>query len=173
MPISLLKGLGAALLVWAGQATAATVQFQVTDLPDLAPGQDRWSYTYLVTGTFTAFQGFNIFFGSGSYQNLQVTQTDPPDWLTLVTEPDPGLPADGLLTGLALADTNAIGVPFEIDFVWLGSGLPSAQSVEFFDGDFSVIATGQTTPAGSVPEPGSLALTAGGLALLWRRTRHR
>lgn len=173
MPIGLVRALGSILLIWAGQVAGAVVQYQSTDLPDLIPGQDRWSYRYLVTGSFTAFQGLNVLFPAQNYQDLQITQADPLDWFTLITQPDVSLPADGILTASALTDTNAISVPFELDFTWLGSGVPGAQSVEIFDSDFSLIATGFTAPldSNSIPEPSSLLLAAVGLALIPQRIR--
>ena len=55
-----------ALLVAALYATpllplaATSIAYQAIDLTDTTPGEDRWRYSYIVSGSFPQFFGFEI-----------------------------------------------------------------------------------------------------------------
>lgn len=160
-----------------GSSLAITINYTATDLPDPVAGTDRWQYAYTVSaGGFVPFGGLNLLFNPALYAGLAVTsEPDATDWMTpsLVIDPDPLLPADGLVTLTAL---NAVDTAsFVVDFDWLGTGSPGAQAFEVFDDFFTIVNTGQTLATGSVidvPEPSTLLLLfGGGLAASRRRDR--
>ncbi len=127
--------------------------------------------------TFSAGQGFDIFFDPTLYRLLQ----DPPPavnagWDVLVLQPDPLLPDAGRYDALAVVNGPSLSDLFTLNFVWLGTGTPGAQPFEVFDASFHVIASGQTSPAGQpspVPEPATLTLVAVGVGVLATRARLR
>jgi len=159
----------------ASAASAVTITYQATDLVDVVPGQDLWRYSYSVSGSFVAFGGFNIFFSPGLYRSLE----NPPsgvnaDWLVSSTEPNAGLPADGLYSATALVSSPSLANLFTVSFVWLGSGSPGSQFFEVFDDTFSISETGQTqlaAPGGRVPVPGTAILIGLGLFTLGARKK--
>ena len=52
-------------------ARAATVQFVVTDLPNVTPGEDLWRYEYIVTGrSFLLSEFFDVYFDPLLYGTL-------------------------------------------------------------------------------------------------------
>ena len=152
--------------------TAATLQFEATDLVDTTVGQDLWQYRYVPTASFNAFEGFNVLFAPTLYSDLQ----DPPapvngDWAAASTQPDAGLPADGLYTATAQLDNAALTDPFTITFVFHGAGAPGSQSFEFFNSNFDVVGSGLTTPVNVVPLPAAVMLFGSGLFALGARRR--
>ena len=155
-------------------ASAAIISFSTTHL-----GGSRWTYEYQVTAEAAdpAISEFTVFFDPARYANLAV-EASPPDWDSLVIQPDAGLPADGYFDSLALS----AGIPpssplggFSVSFDFLGTGGPGAQRFEVIDpASFEVLLAGMTTPDApptGVPEPGTLALSLTALALLRVRRR--
>ena len=168
-----LAGLLAVLLLFfmpAPPGRAATVIFTATDLADTTPGQDLWEYSYRVSGvTFTANQGFTIFFDRTLFSQLQ----NPPSFVNadfdlLVVQPDLALMSNGFYDALALRNAPSLADPFKERFVWLGPGTPGSQPFTVYNTDFSTISQGQTI---GVPEPSSLALLFAAANLLARRAR--
>ena len=152
-----------------GAAHAVTVQYETIDLADVVSGEDLWQYRYQVSGTFETFGGFNLLFEPGSYSQLE----EPPpvvnaDWAVTVTQPAPGLPADGLYTATALSAPPDLSSTFVLNVVWLGGGSPGAQPFDVFNSTFDVIETGVTTV---VPLPAAGWLLGAGLILIARRRR--
>lgn len=164
-----------ALLATAGSASALTIQYQATDIADALPGQDRWTYDYQINGALLAFEGFNLLFPASNFADLQLTQAaNPSMFFDYIVSPDPLLPADGFYSATALGNINVSQLPLQIEFTWLGSGAPGAQPVELFDASFNVVGqtvTRLTSPTNNVPEPGSLWLMGGALALAYRFLR--
>lgn len=166
----------AALASGSGSAFAITVNYTALDLPDPVPGTDRWQYAYTINaGGFVPFGGLNLLFDPALYAGLAVTgEPDATDWMTpsLVIDPDPLLPADGLVTLTAL---NAVdSASFIVEFDWFGAGTPGAQAFEVFDDFLTPVSSGQTLAAGSVidvPEPSALLLLSGGVLAVTRRCR--
>ena len=150
-----------------GEARAASITYQVADLPDSAPGEDLWQYTYGLSGAaLAAGQGFDVFFAVADgfeFGDLVGPQTGPdPDWDVLAIQADPGLGADGLFDAVALVDDPPLAGTFTSTFIWRGAGAPGAQHFELFDEQLQVTESGTTRPM-PVPEP-SACLPA---ALVW------
>jgi VPDSG-CTERM motif len=145
--------LGAAI---AHPAKAIMITADFTNLADTLPGQDTWRASYTISGTtFSANQGFSIFFDSSLYSNLSAPVLPvSPTWDALSVQPDVLLSAPGFLDGLALVNSPDLSLPFVLDFSWLGSALPGSQSFEIYDqnSQFQVIGSGQTV-VGSI-DPG-------------------
>jgi hypothetical protein len=150
-------------------ANSVQIQYQATNISG-----DEWSYTYKVTSApFAANEAFTVFFGLGSYSNLQAAPPSPSGWSTFSLQPDAILFTNGLYTALALTPGASLAGPFTITFDYLGLGTPGSQafSVDQFDSNGNLISnvtTGFTTPLSqTVPEPATgLLLLAGGAAVV-------
>lgn len=156
--IGLLVALAAPL--FAAPAGAVTLSFQVEDLREVGP-EDLWLYTWRVLdGSFEAGAGFSVLFDPELYGSLQhPPPLGPEGWDVLVLQPDPLLPDPGRFDAQTLGATTAPAGPFTLVFAWKGPGRPGAQPFEVYDPEFQTVFTGTT-----VPEPGSAALLAAGLA---------
>lgn len=141
---------------------------------------NRWTVDLGVTNDNAQpplITGFTIYFSEDLFSGLTLLAA-PAAWDSLVIQPDPMIPDAGFLDAFVLdaADALALGQSqsgFRVSFDWLGAGLPQALYFEIVDEDFNVLASGdsQVSVAQAVPEPGSLALAALGLAALWGRRR--
>lgn len=155
--------------------SATIIQYEVTDLGDTVPTQDRWEYRYFVSGfTFAANQGFTIWFDENLFTKLETPLPPSPQWDVLVLQPDLALPDRGAFDALALVSSASLAQPFAVDFVSL-AGTPGSQlfDINEFDSQgnlIRVIESGVTVPrqSGAVPEPGTLGLVVGAAALLKR-----
>jgi hypothetical protein len=142
-------------------APAATILFEVTDLPDLVSGEDLYRYEYSLSEfPFPAEYGFSIVFDRALYTSLE---SPPPsvgtDWDVLSIQPDLALPDDGLFDALALVDAPATLSGFTIEFVWLGNGVPGSQPFLIYDSAFETIESGETRARPvAVPETPALGL---------------
>ena len=148
----------ALVLVLSGwKASGAAISFQATDLTDTTVGQDLWNYSYTLSGfNFQTNQGFTIYFGDSLYRNLHNAQpSSGTDWNMLGVQPDLILHQPGFLDGQALVNSPSLGVTFQVDFIWLGAGVPGAQPFDIYDSNFSTITSGTSTV---VPEPQSAVL---------------
>lgn len=162
--------LGALALSLASFHATAGVSYTATDLADVSAGQDLWRYSYRVNGPLPAFGAFNLLFSSSKYSDLSVGAFSA-GLSPLVTQPDAGLGWDGMLTLTTFSDLIPASIEsVELDFVWLGTGMPADQAYEVVDDAFNVIGTGKTsplaTPPQGVPEPGVLSLITLGLLSL-------
>jgi hypothetical protein len=157
---------------------AATIEYVVTDLSDVTPGEDLWRYDYTVSGrSFAASEYFDIYFASSLYGTLTPGPAPNADWDVMILEqPDPTKlpPFDrGMFDVFALNAGPSLAGAFSVTFPYLGSGTPGAQPFEIFDASSNLLESGVTVPAGGVvPEPSTVALFAlglGGCALRLRR----
>lgn len=150
-------------------AGAAQIVYSQVHLAD-----NRWQLNFTVTaGSAEHIGEFSIFFTPAWYANLALDAA-PAGWDVIAVQPDAALPADGYLDGLALAGglANATLGGFALSFDYLGAGAPAGQRFEIVDPvTFATISSGMTQPISSVPEPGSAAMLAGGLALLMAASR--
>jgi hypothetical protein len=91
-----------------GSAHAINISYQATDLADTTAGEDLWQYSYMVTDhTFSAYEGFSIYFDLGLYSNLDdLPPTPKGDWDPIGLQPDPFIPADGLYDAMALVGST-------------------------------------------------------------------
>ena len=162
---------GVLTLGWAG---ASTLTFTRTDELDVMAGHDLWQNTYTFTGRLEQFGGLTLFFDPATHGVLDVAGA-PPEFSVSVNQPDPVLPAAGLVSL-----TIDAGVPstymasFVVTYDRLGM-LANGHSYEVFDANFNTVESGQARLAGVVPEPASLPLTilACAGALLATRPRSR
>jgi hypothetical protein len=158
--------LGLSFLLLASDVLADTIEYTVENL-----GGNQWQYNYTVDNTgLIALDAFTIFFDLGFYENLAVTSS-PGDWDSIVFQPDPGLPDDGIFDSLALVgalEPGDILGGFSVAFDLLVGDSPGDQFFEFYDSaTFDLISDGFTTRAAtSVPEPATLWLFATGLFLM-------
>lgn len=165
----------AALNVPASAATSP-VDFISTDMTDVTNGQDLWHYQYFIKRqSLPSFYAVNLIFSPSLYGDLTVTGFSS-GLSVLETQPDAGLPADGLITATALYGALFDGSEtVELAFVWLGSGAPGSQIFEILDDSFNVVSTAQTAkpsapPPLSVPEPGVAGLVALSMLAFRRRS---
>jgi len=153
-------------------ASALSIRFLATDLPDGGAAGDRWRIEYRLDAfPEPAGHGWSVRFDRALYADLQ----DPPPapgggWDVLVLQPDPALPDDGRYDALALVASAPVDRIFSVEFRWLGAGVPGAQPFEVYDASFAVVEEGVTLP---VPEPGVASLVLLGLAglAIGRRAR--
>lgn len=159
------------------------IAYLATDLPDSAPGEDRWEYRYVVSDfSFDVDRGFAIAFDSTLYTDLEsIPPPVGPDWDVVTFQPDPVLGSPGLYDALALVSGASLLDPFVVSFTWLGGALPPPGSQPFTVHEFgpggllTIIETGRTEPfAQPVPEPATSALVVLGAAgALWKARRSR
>jgi|GEM_PF-1333741 len=144
-------------------AQATTVSYSVANIAGNA-----WQYTYTVTNdTLTSdIEEFSIFFDVSLTANLALTSS-PAQWSPLVFQPDPGIPDDGLFDALALVSGISHGASqggFQVQFDFLGSGVPGAQTFAVIDPNtFAQLDTGLTQ---IVPLPAAIWMFAASLLLL-------
>lgn len=150
--------------VVAGNLTAATIEYQVTNL-----GGTSYRYDYFISGvSFLMNQGFDIQFPYPQYGALS-NGVAGSDFTLYLLQPNNPSGAPGHYTAVANMDGASLAASFRVDFVF-PSGVPGAQSftIDQYDslgGFVSNISSGTTTPfVAGVPEPGSLGLV--GLVLL-------
>jgi len=174
MPIlsKLLAPLVAALFFFPFLASAQIdIRYATDNVPDEALGADLWRYSYHVSGSFNQFYSFEILFGAHNVTSLEVAPVSPStEWFVSTVQPLPGIPADGLFSGMALAASANASTVFDVAFVWAGPGVPGAQAFNILDDQFGLIASGTTAP---IPEPGIYGLLGAGLIVVWLRSRRQ
>lgn len=164
--VAALLALSLASFAWA----APGVTYVATDIADTNLGEDLWSYDYLITGPLDSFQSVNLLFASDAYAGISV-KSFAPDLSPTVTDPVPGLGADGQVNVTMLANLPTDSTAgLSVQFVWTGGGVPAAQAFELLDDQFNVMTTGVTS---AVPEVSTAALLLGGLMLLPAVLGHR
>ena len=160
--------LAAALLCFTSSARADSVVVSYT-LASLSASS--YQYTYTLSGSLSAKDDLAILFPIGSVSSLSNAAGSGSDFSTFALQPDSGLPADGEFDILALNANPDLSSIFTVNFLYTGSGVPSAQAFTLYDGDFNVLQTGTTQAAviasSVTPEPASLSLLATGVAALF------
>ncbi len=159
-------------LLAAGSASSTTLTYTATNL-----GGDSWRYDYTL-GNDTLdgpLREVTVYFDLGVYANLAVVAS-PPEWNSLVVQPDAGLPDAGFFDSLAAAGGLAPGAVlpgFAVSFDYLGGGTPGSQLFEIVNPEpFGVIDGGNTAVVLPAPAAGWLLGTTW-LAVGWRAGRRR
>ena len=164
-----------------GCLSAAVVSYTVTNLNMTnGNGQPLYRYIYNLTGApLLANQELDIRFEVTRYAAISNGVAPPSgfDLLLLPVNNPPG--ADGRYSLLSLVNNPTMIGTFSVDFAFIGSGQPGAQT--FFinllnssggfirqdDSGFTVAGSSSSSSGGgSIPEPGTLLLSAAGVALL-------
>lgn len=163
----------ACLLFASCGAHAIVISYTAIDQPDTILGEDLWKYQYQVTdASFAGGEGFSIFFDPTLYATVG---SNPPfvngDWDILTTQPSTALPAPGVYDALALVNSPSLADSFQVNFTWLGMGLPGSQGFIQYDAGFTTTFIGTTVP--SVPEPSRLSLMLVSLGVLGLVSRYR
>jgi len=137
-------------LVFPGIASAISIRYEITDLPDTTPEEERWQYKYSVSDyTFKAGHGFTLYFDHTLYRKIE--GPPPPvnsDWDVKVWQPDPAIPATGAYDALSITskvDGASLADGFTVRFVWLGNGTPGPQPFEVYqENPFTILGSGVT-----------------------------
>ena len=153
-------------------AGATTIHYDVANI-----SANTWEYSYTVNNDTLGFdiEEFTVYFESGLYQNLVITDVSAvPGWDPLTVEPNNFLNNHGFYDALAtsggLAPGNGIG-GFTVRFEFLGTGMPGSQLFEVVDPlGFAVLDSGQTS---LVPLPAAIWLLGSGIIGLAAFARRR
>lgn len=162
------------VLAMASLSAAAGITYQIFDPVDAADAPNIMRIDYRIDTPTPIFYGYTLRFNPDQFADLQ-TASDA-EWFASVIQPDPSFSLSGTVDLLALANAPA-GARFSVEFTWLGSGTPGAQSYDMFDDAFTIIDSGLTqvalpTPQ-PVPEPLSTSLMLAGLVALMRQRYRR
>lgn len=135
---------------------------------------NQWKYSYTIANDSLSepIKGFTIWFDDQNCTNLSesidlgLSGHWQNDWLYGVASKGDGF--DFYTTDAGnIENTTLSGI--SIEFTWLGSGAPGSQYYEIYDTTtYSTIESGQTV---LVPEPATLLLMVGGIALVRNRKR--
>lgn len=154
-------------LLLGGNANAVVIEYTATPL-----GGSTWEYQYTVThdgAPAGALEEFSIGFALGTYADLVVTGS-PAGWDSLVLQPDPLLPDDGVFDSLAIGGGLGVGMSvglFAVQFTYLAAGEPGEQPFDVVDPtSFDVLFSGTTRPAAVVAVPATSLLMGLGLWLI-------
>lgn len=153
---------------------ATTISYDLQSI-----GGNRYVYSYTLTNDtlIVPLDEFTVYFDYTLYGNLAVGSNTPSGWDPQIVQPDNifGQEMNGFYDAYSLAGLMLGGTAsgFTVSFDWLGATAgPSTQPFDIIDpADFSTIYTGTTmfaqhTGATPAPEPGTMLLTAIGLACI-------
>jgi hypothetical protein len=145
---------------WAGSASAITVRYVATDLPEAPSAPDRWRYDYTVDAfPYAAGWGFTVYFDPLLYGAIETPlPAVGAGWDAVAFQPDPGS-FDGIYDVEATISSPSVATTFSVVFTWLGAGEPGAQPFELRDPIYVPAQLGLT-----VPEPQGAAAAAAVLA---------
>lgn len=148
---------------------AGVVDFVATPL-----GEGVWRYDYSITAPAFDFDQFTLYFDISQFGPLSAA-IGPAGWDMLSLDPDPAIPADGLLDGLHLdgpLPQGATVTGFSVNFRYLGLDTPGAQPFELLDSSSLRVLQSSVTTAVPEPRP-ALLFVAGALGLGVLGTRRR
>jgi hypothetical protein len=155
-------------------AQAGFISYEITDL-----GGANYRYDYTITndGSITTQIGlFDILFDPALYDEASLFNVSDPsleaDWSQMFLGSGIGVPAafDAFANGSGIGVGGSVS-GFAVQFSWLGTGSPGAQTFEIYDPEtFELLGGGTSTlqlpPVTAVPEPGTFALMTLSLAML-------
>ena len=153
-----------------GSLSAATVTFSVTSL-----GGNNYRYLYNLQGVSLLInQELDIVFETTRYASISNGVPAPNaapglDLALFQVNNPPG--ANGVYSLLATANNPSMIGPFSVDFSYIGTGTPGAQTffINQLNGQGQIVnAVGPpgVTTQSTVPEPSTLIFGAAGLALI-------
>jgi hypothetical protein len=143
-----------------------------SDVADVTVGLDTWQYHYTVSGSLDVGGGFTLVFDETRYADLVLLPPFDPVWFSIVSQPDPGLAASGLVSQTNLGPGTVFnGATFDLQFTRLGAGVPGAQAFDVLDDSGNFVASGTTLAPNAVPEPAPMALMLAAAGALFLRTR--
>lgn len=164
MKIPLMAAAAAALALTAPLSQATLISTAYKPI-----GTNTWLASFTITndGTPASFAGFTIEFPDAT--NLALLAS-PSTWDSLVLQPDPSLPADGILDSFVINPANALAVGqsiggFRVSFNYLAGATPGSLPFSINNSSFVPIFFGSTTVT-SVPEPATVLSLALGLGFL-------
>lgn len=160
----------AVFTLFAGNACA--VPTYEVNLVDPSGDPTRMMITYRLDDSFDAGFGLTLFYDSAAFSDLMIV-ADPIGWITSVLPPLPSVPLDGIISLMATSDIPGPTM-FDVEFTYLGAGLPGSQPFELFDSSTTVVpgSGGLTRPSGTqIPEPSTSFLLSLGLLMFVRAGR--
>ena len=163
-----------------GQAVAGTISVQYTLTP---LGGNLYTYNYSIyndgsLGSGVPVQLFDILFNPSLYQEagLQITTAAAlnTQWSQQFLFSVP--PLSSAYDVLALSGGIPVGSTvsgFTVEFMWLGSGTPGAQSFFIYDPNTFALLDNGTTVNSQTPEPATFLMLAVGLVYVGYKKRRR
>jgi len=162
-----------------GSLSAATITYSVTSLGTSTLGNPNFRYTYNLTGAPLALnQELGILFEVSRYASISNGVALPGTGLDLLLfQPGNPIAAPGRYSLLALVNNPSMIGTFTVDVAYILAGnapTPGAQSYVidqfnpqgFFAGQVDSGFTTQSQSQFVIPEPGTIILSAAGLALV-------
>ncbi len=148
-----------------------------SELVSLSGNTYQYNFNIINDDLSAGIEWFSIYFDYTLYENLSWVSS-PADWDTIIFQPDPLLPDDGIFDSLALATPIALGDSlsgFSMSFDWLGATAPPASGnpFEIYNSNFDLLGSGFTStvtvPPNTIPEPNMILLFV--LTLAFLKTR--
>lgn len=160
-----------------GIGSALTIQQSIVD-----QGSGTYQYSFYFNGPVLLNQEVAIFFPyfdgvvntSGTSSILDLTAVYPnANWTSVILQPDPGLPDNGVWSLVSTLDQPVVTGPIQISIEWMGPVAPDALMWTLSNTDgagtiLNLVAQGTTE---TVPEPGTWLLSVGVVALVAYRRR--
>lgn len=150
---------------FAASAEPVLLHYELVPLSDPA----RFEYRYEIEngGLAAGVNWFSVDFDPTLYDALAISGSAT-DWDAQILQPAFGLPAQlDVFTAMSAIGIGGSAASFDIQFTWLGNGLPGAQHFQVWDPDtFDIRYEGVTVATGvqALPEPPAWALSLLGLA---------
>lgn len=126
-----------------------------------------WEYTYTLSGSLSSGDLLAIYFPVATTSAMTNLSGSVSGFTTSLLQADSSIPADGEYDIMPNSAMSSFANTFNVSFLYSGTGIPGSQSFTLYDSSFATIMAGRTTTsAAAVPEPGSLPLIGGGIAVL-------
>lgn len=136
-----------------------------------------WTVDFTVTndGAPDLITGFTVYFSESLFADL-VVSASPPEWDSIVIQPDLVLESPGFFDTFVLAPgapliLGASQSGFSAQFKLLGDAVPPMLFFDIVDQEFNVLFSGVTTP--QIPEPAIVVMLIIGLGVVETAVRRR